>query len=74
MELTERDQRDIYNLTYPHELSDGDSKGIEVDLIASLRARDLGLWRTTKTIVKRCVADLAAYGLPASRRPRSWTG
>jgi hypothetical protein len=64
VELTERDQRDIYNLTYHHELSNGDSKGIEVDFIASLCARDWGLWRTTKTTVERCVANVAAYDLP----------
>src|SRR4029077_17310974 len=49
VELTERDQRDIYTLTYHHELSNGDSKGIEMDFIASLCAKDWGLWRTTKT-------------------------
>jgi len=64
VELTERDQRDIYNLTYHHELSNGDSKGIEVDFIASLCARDWGLWRTTKATVERCVANVGAYDMP----------
>jgi len=64
VELTERDQRDIYNLTYHHELSNGDSKGIEMDFIASLCAKDWGLWRTTKTTVERCVANIASYDLP----------
>jgi hypothetical protein len=65
VELTERDQRDIYNLTYHHELSNGDSKGIEVDFIASLCARDWGLWRTTRTTVERCVDNIASYEMPA---------
>jgi hypothetical protein len=64
VELTERDQRDIYNLTYHHELSNGNSKGIEVDFIAGLCAKDWGLWRTTKTTVERCVDNIAAYNLP----------
>jgi hypothetical protein len=64
VELTERDQRDIYNLAYHHELSDGDSKGIELDFIASLCARDWGLWRTTKATIERCVANAAAYDMP----------
>ena len=64
VELTERDQRDIYNLTYHHELSNGDSKGIEIDFIASLCAKDWGLWRTTKATVERCVANIASYDLP----------
>jgi hypothetical protein len=64
VELTERDQRDIYNLAYHHELSYGDSKGIELDFIASLCARDWGLWRTTKATIERCVANVAGYDMP----------
>jgi hypothetical protein len=63
VELTERDQRDIYNLAYHHELRDGDSSAIEVDYIASLCAKDWGLWRTTKATVERCVANVGSYGL-----------
>ena len=63
VELTERDQRDIYNLTYHHELRDGDSKGIEADFIAGLCAQDWGLWRTTRTTVERCLENMASYGL-----------
>ena len=63
VELTERDQRDIYNLTYHHDLREGDSAGIEADYIARLCAKDWGLWRTTKTTVERCLANMASYEL-----------
>ena len=64
VELTERDQRDIYNLTYHHELREGDHSGIEVDFIANLCAKDWGLWRTTRSTIERCLANLASSGLP----------
>jgi hypothetical protein len=64
VELTERDQRDIYNLSYHHQLSDGDGSGIEADYIAGLCAKDWGLWRTCKATIERCLANLASYSLP----------
>lgn len=63
VELTERDQRDIYNLAYHHELREGDSRGIEADFIAALCAHDWGLWRTTRTTVERCLANMPSYAL-----------
>jgi hypothetical protein len=60
VELTERDQRDIYNLVYHHDLD-----GLEAGYIAGLCAKDWGLWRTTKSTVERCVANMASYDLPA---------
>jgi hypothetical protein len=63
VELNERDQRDIYNLVYHHELREGDSSGIEADYIASLCARDWGLWRTTRATVERCLGNMASYDL-----------
>jgi hypothetical protein len=60
VELNERDERDIYNLCYHHEV---DAGGIEGDLIAQLCARDWGLWRTCKGTIERCQADLAGYAL-----------
>jgi hypothetical protein len=63
VELTERDQRDIYNLMYHHDLKDGDSKEIEADYIADLCARDWGLWRTTRSTVERCLRNMASYEL-----------
>ena len=65
VELTERDERDIYNLVFHHHLSDGDGSGIEADYIAGLCARDWGLWRTCRSTVERCLADLPKYTLPA---------
>jgi hypothetical protein len=63
VELTDRDERDIYNLCFHHELSTGDQPGIEASLIADLCARDWGLWRTCQGTIERCRADLAAYEL-----------
>ena len=80
VELTERDQRDLYNLMYHHELREGDSSEIEIDLIASLCAKDWGLWRTTRATVERCLANMASYGLQpeaantiAARLKALWT-
>src|ERR1700674_5325793 len=65
VKLTERDQRDIYNLALHHHLSDGDGSGIEADYIADLCSKDWGLWRTSKATIEQCLANLAAYSLPA---------
>ena len=58
VELTERDQRDIYNLAYHHNLDE-----LDAGYIAGLCAKDWGLWRTTKTTVDRCLANIASYDL-----------
>jgi hypothetical protein len=63
VELTERDQRDIFNLAYHHDLREGDSRGIEADFIADLCAQDWGLWRTTRATLERCLANMASYEL-----------
>ncbi len=60
VELNERDERDIYNLCYHHDIGDA---GIEADLISELCARDWGLWRTCRGTIERCRSDLAGYGL-----------
>ncbi len=65
VELTERDQRDIYNLSFHHPVSLGEGAGIEADFIADLCSRDWGLWRTSKRTIERCIANLASYSLPA---------
>jgi hypothetical protein len=65
VELTERDQGDIYNLIYHHALSRDGSGGIEIDIIAALCAKDWGLWRTTKQTVERSVANLPKYKVSA---------
>lgn len=66
VELTDRDERDIYNLLYHHPLSNGEGTGIEADYIARLCARDWGLWRTVRATVERCRADVEKYGLDAA--------
>jgi hypothetical protein len=63
VELTERDQRDIYSLCHHHHVSSGDGSGIEGDYVAEICARDWGLWRTAKATVERCNANLAGYDL-----------
>jgi hypothetical protein len=65
VELTERDQRDIYNLTFHHPVSEQGGREIEADFIASLCAKDWGLWRTSKSTIERCIANLASYQLAA---------
>jgi hypothetical protein len=68
VQLTERDQRDIYNLCYHHEVDGTDGSGIESALIAELCVRDRGRWRTCKGTIERCEADLERSELAADRR------
>jgi hypothetical protein len=68
VELNERDERDIYNLCFHHEIVDDHGDGIEGGVIAALCARDWGLWRTCKGTIERCVADLGNYGLASEQR------
>jgi len=63
VQLTERDQRDIYNLAFHHPVTTGNGAGIEADVIADLCARDWGLWRTIKATIERCQANLATSGI-----------
>ncbi len=63
VELNERDQRDIYNLVYHHDL-----KELEAGYIAVLCAKDWGLWRTTKTTIERCLANMGSYELDPQAR------
>ena len=58
VELTERDERDIYNLCFHHDLD-----AIGADYIAELCAHDWGLWRTCRQTIERCVADVGDYAL-----------
>ena len=63
VELTERDQRDIYNLVFHHDVDAGDVGSIEAGYLADLCARDWGLWRTAKATIERCKANLSDYSL-----------
>jgi len=68
VELTERDQRDIYSLTYHHPVIEADGPGIEAGYIAQICARDWGLWRTVKTTMERSRSAVGEYELDASAR------
>jgi hypothetical protein len=68
VQLTERDERDIFNLCFHHELADSGEAGIDTDLIARLCAQDWGLWRTCKGTIERCRSDLDNYTLGESER------
>jgi hypothetical protein len=68
VELTERDERDIYNLCFHHELSAGDGPGIEAGVIAGLCSQDWGLWRTCKGTIEHCRGDLGSYELADDAR------
>ncbi len=70
VELTERDQRDIYNLTYHHPVTNGGGGGIEANYIAEVCARDWGLWRTTNATLERCRSGIGEYGLDDAARER----
>ena len=65
VELTERDQRDVYNLLYHHDVTDRTGAGIEADYVARVCAADWGLWRTSKGTIERCVANVGEYAIPA---------
>jgi hypothetical protein len=73
VELTERDQRDIYTLCYHHQLTDDPSSGLDAALIAGLCADDWGLWRTCKGTIERCVADVNGYAVDAPARDQILT-
>ena len=65
VQLTERDLRDIYSMSYHHEVSAGDGSGIEADFIADLCAKDWGLWRTCTATIEQSLARLPDYGFPS---------
>jgi hypothetical protein len=67
VELTERDQRDIYSLCYHHQVSQGDGSEIEGDYVAETCAKDWGLWRTARGTIERCQSNLAGYDLDADQ-------
>lgn len=68
IELNERDERDVYNLSFHHPISDTEPDGIEAGFIAGLCAEDWGLWRTCTGTIKRCRNDLGNYGLSDADR------
>ncbi|HEX7263018.1 MAG TPA: hypothetical protein VF383_02455 [Candidatus Dormibacteraeota bacterium] len=64
VQLNERDQRDIYSLSFQHPLCEIGGVGIEAPFIADLCAKDWGLWRTSKATIETCIANLHHYSLP----------
>jgi hypothetical protein len=69
VQLNERDQRDIYSLTYQHPLATGREPGVEAAFIADVCAKDWGLWRTVKATIERCQENVAGYDIdPAAAR------
>lgn len=70
VELTDRDQSDIYNLLYHHELVAIDGEGIEAAFVAEVCSRDWGLWRTVKTTIERSATNVSEYGLPTEAADR----
>lgn len=64
IELNAKDQSDILNILFCHELSDHDDDGaINVDYVAGVCAIDWGLWRTCKLNVDRSGEAVAAADL-----------
>lgn len=63
VELTERDQRDIYNLVYHHEVVTTAGEEIEATYVADVCARDWGLWRTALLTIERTIANIGDYSL-----------
>ena len=61
VELTDRDLRDIYSLSFHNDISDGDAAGIEANFIADLCAKDWGLWRTCTATIEQSLDRLPDY-------------
>jgi len=69
VEFTEKDVRDAVALLLDHEVGDHDRETINSDLIATLTARDWGLWRTTQLNLERLREGIVTLALePADQR------
>jgi hypothetical protein len=68
VELTDRDQRDIYSLLFHAQVNGGGESGIEPSYIAHLCGRDWGLWRTSMGNIELSRTNLDSYGLTAEQR------
>jgi hypothetical protein len=69
VEFTEKDMRDAVALLLDHEVGDHDRETINSDLIATLLARDWGLWRTTQLNLERIREGVATLAIePADRQ------
>ena len=66
VELTARDQGDLYTLCYHHPVVDHPSAAeIEATVIAQACGADWGLWRTCTQSIERCLGDVARHDLPS---------
>jgi hypothetical protein len=70
VKLTERDQRDIYNLCFHHEVVADGVPGIESSMIAELCAKDWGLWRTATLTIAQSRERRGEFGLDAGQQAR----
>jgi hypothetical protein len=68
IELNAKDQSDILNLLFCHELSDHDDGTVNVRYVADVCALDWGLWRTCKLNVDRSGEAIAAADLNDAAR------
>ena len=68
VKLTERDQSDIYNLCFHHEVVADGGPGIESSMIAELCAKDWGLWRTATGTIAQSQERLGDFGLDTDQQ------
>jgi hypothetical protein len=68
VQLNSKDIRDLHALLVEHDVSEGDDDTINAALIASLLARDWGLWRTVQSSIETVIAALPESGLSASEQ------
>jgi hypothetical protein len=61
--INEKDQRDILNLLYGHELTESDRHGINAAYIAERCAGDWGLWRTATFNIERARTAVPRFDL-----------
>jgi hypothetical protein len=66
--LNGKDVRDTLALLVEHEVGDGDDDTINAAFIASLLARDWGLWRTARGSIETVAAALPESGLSESEQ------
>jgi hypothetical protein len=70
VELNEKDVRDLIALLLHFPIGRHDDHEINGDFIASLLARDWGLWRTTRMNLERIRDGVAKYDLAPTERER----
>jgi hypothetical protein len=68
IELTDKDQRDLFCLLLDHEISDVDGDDLNGTYVAQLCAEDWGLWRTCTRNLDRLAKVLEQYALSADER------